>query len=259
GAVLSMGPTLHVLGHVTKLELPYSLVAKLPVLHNLLPSRFASVTTLGEGLLVALGTDELKRLRAGRKAGALALLGAGLATVFPSVHFPAATSPILSEFTSGFSCPAPAQQHPPGRPPVALVVPAVNELDLRWQAESGFCFVMPTATGLTGTNAGDVTRTGALLALSDPSLAMPLETPATRAEAAQEISDLDIRELVVAPQSPAVPSWGDPQQAQAVAWLEWLLGQAPQRGTGSYPDFVWRDLPPVGDIASGRVGTVPGA
>ncbi|HTW06338.1 MAG TPA: hypothetical protein VME46_02445 [Acidimicrobiales bacterium] len=259
GAILSMGPTLHVLGHVTHLDLPDDFLAKLPVLHNLLPSRFASVTTLGEGLLVALGTDELKRLKLRWSAGSLALLGAGLAAVFPTVHFPVATSPVLNEFTSGLSCPLAASQHPPGRPPVALVVPAINELDLRWQAESRFCFVMPTATGLTGTNAGDVTRTGALLALSDPALAMPLETPAARAEAAQEISDLDIREVVVAPQSPAVPSWGRPQQAQAVAWVEWLLGQAPEQGTGPYPDFVWKDLPPVGEIASGRAGTVPNA
>jgi hypothetical protein len=258
-AVFSMGPTLHVRGIVTHIELPGDLLGRLPALHNLLPSRFASMMALGEGLLVALGLDELKRLKPRWNASALALAGAGLVVVFPTVHYPANASPVFSEFTSGLSCPVTTSHHPRGRPPVALVVPAVNELDLLWQAESRFCFVMPSATGLTGTNAGDVAHRGALLTLSNPSLPMPLETPATRAEAAREVSALDIQEVIVAPQSPAVPSWGDPQQAQAIAWLQWLLGRDPVRGPGTYPDFIWKDLPPVGDIASGRVGTVPSA
>ena len=258
-AVLSMGPTLHVAGHVTHLELPDNFLAKLPIVHNLLPSRFASMTALGEGLLVALGLNELKRLRPGWNASALALVGAGLAAVLPTVHFPASASPVFSELTSGLSCPKSSSQHPRGLPPVALVVPAANELDLRWQAESRFCFVMPSATGLAGTNSGDVTPLGVLRTLANRSLATPLETGPARAEAAQEIAALDVQEVVVAPQSPAVPFWSHPQVAQAVAWLEWLLGQPPVRGPGPYPDFIWKDLPPVGDIASGRVGTVPNA
>jgi len=258
-AVLSMGPTLHVRGVVTHIELPGDLLGKLPALQNLLPSRFASMMALGEGLLVALGLDELKRLKPRWNASALALVGTGIVVVFPTVHFPASTSPVFGEFTSGLSCPLTTSHHPRGGPAVALVVPAVNELDLRWQAESGFCFVMPSATGLTGTNAGDVARRGVLLTLSNPSFPMPLETPATRAEAAHEVTTLDIHEVIVAPQSPAVPSWGHPQQAQAVAWLEWLLGQAPERGPGPYPDFIWKTLPPIGDIASGQVGAVPNA
>ena len=58
-----MGPTLHVLGHVSHVYLPDFVLQKLPFFHNLLPDRFASMMTLGVGLLVALGLDELKRLK----------------------------------------------------------------------------------------------------------------------------------------------------------------------------------------------------
>ncbi len=68
-ALLSLGPTLHVRGHITHLYLPDFVLEKLPLLHNLLPDRFASMTALGAGLLVALGLDELKHLRPPARAG----------------------------------------------------------------------------------------------------------------------------------------------------------------------------------------------
>ena len=204
-AVLSMGPTLHVLGHVSHFELPDYWLAKLPVLHNLLPDRFASMMTLGEALLIALGLDELKHFRWPATAGGWALAGAGMVAVFPMVHFPASASPLFGEFTSGLACPPASSGHLLARPPVALVVPAVDELDLRWQAESKYCFVTPSATGMTGTNSGDVKLQGVLLTLANPSLAMPPPAPAIRAEAAQEIQTLDIKEIVVAPESPRSP------------------------------------------------------
>ena len=64
--VLSMGSTLHVDGHrelSSFLRLPDYLLQKLPLFHNLLPDRFASMMFLGVGLLLALGLEELKRLQ----------------------------------------------------------------------------------------------------------------------------------------------------------------------------------------------------
>jgi hypothetical protein len=258
-ALLSMGPTAHVLGYVSHFYLPDSVLARLPALHNLLPDRFASMMTLGEGLLVALGLEELKRSRWPTMVGGWALAGAGMVAIFPTVQFPANASPSFGEFTSGLACPPAGTGHPPGRPPVALVVPAVNELDLRWQAEANYCFVTPSATGLTGTNSGDIKFRGFLRTLADPLRPMPPTTLAIRAEAAKEIQALDIREIVVVPQSPAAPNWSPQQQAEAVVWVEWLVGQAPQQGLSTYRAYFWKDLPPVADIASGHVGTVPGA
>ena len=63
---------------------------------------------------------------------------------------------------------------------------------------------------------------------------------------------------MVDPESPTSPPWSPEGQAQAVVWIEWLLGQAPQQSKDTYISYVWKDLPPVSDIASGHVGTVPG-
>ncbi len=225
-AVLSMGPTLHAGGHITRVYLPDFVLQKLPLLHNLLPDRFASMTALGVGLLVALGLNELKRLKRPAGTGGWALAGLGLAAIVPTAHFAASASPLFSAFYSGFSCPSGS----PGaarHPPVAFVLPVVNELDLRWQAESRFCFVMPSATGMTGTSRAKGQGHGILFKVGSPSMPSPPRTPAARQEAAQEIRELDVKEIVVSPQSPAQPLWSYQDQAQLVDWVEWLVGQAP--------------------------------
>jgi hypothetical protein len=142
---------------------------------------------------------------------------------------------------------------------VALVLPVVNELDLRWQAESKFCFVMPSDTGMTGTNSGDVTGQGVLFTVGNPLLPMPPMTAAVRAQAAQEIKSLDIEEIIVDPENPASPPGTPQDQAQLVAWVGWLVGQAPLQSQDPYISYVWKHLPSAADIASGHVGTFSGS
>jgi hypothetical protein len=250
--LLSMGPTVHVLGHVSHLYLPDYVLQKLPLFHNLLADRFASTMTLGVGLLVALGLDELKRLPSSAMAGGWALAGVGLVALVPSVHYPNSDSALYKAFYTGLSCPRTAPGTSSSHPPVALVLPVVNELDLRWQAESKFCFVMPSDTGMTGTNSGDVTNKGVLFSVGNPSLPMPPMTAAVRAEAAQEILSLDVKEIVVDPENPASPPGTPQEQAQLVAWVGWLVGQAPLQSQDPYISYVWKDLPSASDIASGR-------
>jgi len=257
-AVLSIGPTLHVAGHVSHVYLPEYVLKKVPIFHNLLPDRFASMMTLGVGLLVALGLDELKRLRDPAMVSGWALAGVGLVAITPTFHFAASASPPLGAFNTGFSCPKAAAAGSPAGPPVVLLLPAVNELNLRWQAESGFCFVMPTSTGMTGTNRRSHQIQGALFKAGSPSMPSPPRTPAARQEAAQEIQSLGIDEIVVGPQSPAQPLRTLKDQAQLVAWVEWLLGQAPRQSRDDAVSYVWADLPPASAIASGKVATVTG-
>jgi len=254
--VLSMGPTLHVVGDITSFRLPGDVLHHLPVLANLLPDRFTGTMFLAVGLLVALGLDELKRLAVPFKVLGWALAGLGLASLFPTTDFPAATSPLYTAFDTGLACPRAAPGS--GHPPVALLLPAVNELNLRWQPESRFCFVMPSDTGMTGTNQGDIGSLGLMLSLSQPGALLPPLTPTTRAQAAGDLAALDVKEIVVGPESPQVPTWSPDGQAQLVVWLEWLLGQAPLQSRDNYISYIWKDLPPTSDIASGRVGTVPG-
>jgi hypothetical protein len=257
-ALLSMGPTLHVAGHVSHVYLPEYVLKNLPIFHNLLPDRFASIMTLGVGLLVALGLDELKRLREQAMVSGWALAGVGLVAITPTFHFAASASPPLGAFNTGFSCPKAASAVSPTGPPVVVLLPAVNELNLRWQAESGFCFVMPTATGMTGTNRRGHQNQGALFKAGSPSMPSPPRTAAARQEAAQEIQSLGIDEIVVSPQSPAQPLRTMKDQAQLVAWVEWLLGQVPRQSHDDSISYVWAKLPPARDIASGKVATLPG-
>jgi hypothetical protein len=255
-ALLSLGPTLHVRGSITHVYLPDFVLEKLPLLHNLLPDRFASMTALGVGLLVALGLDELKHLHRPARAGGWALAGAGLVAIIPTAHFDASASPLFSAFYSGFSCP-PAAGTSPAHPPVVFLLPVVNELDLRWQAESKFCFVMPSATGLTGTSRAQRQVNGILFRVGSPSMRRPPMTAAARQEAAQEIRDLDVQEIVVGPQSPAQPLWTYQDQAQLVSWVDWLVGHQPRQTHEIYITYVWDNLPSAGDIASGHVGRPP--
>ncbi len=99
-ALLSLGPTLHVGGSITHVYLPGFLLEKLPLLHNLLPDRFASMTALGVGMLVSLGLDELKHLHRPARAGGWPWPGPG--------WWPSSLQPI--------SPPPPAPFSPPSTP-----------------------------------------------------------------------------------------------------------------------------------------------
>jgi len=258
-AVFSMGQTLHIHGRVTDHKLPFYYLAKLPIVHNVLPDRFASMMTVGVGLLVALGCDALRRLKLPFAVLGWALSLVGLVALFPITDFPAASSPTYTAFSSGLSCPA--RLDGAGRhPPVALVLPVSNEMDLRWQAETKFCFVMPTDTGMTGTNSGDVQNVPVLFRIANQLMPMPAQTAADRTAAAAQIQQLHISEIVVAPEFPTSPPWTPPGQAQAVAWVTWLLGEQPLQSKDPYITYVWKDLPPQSEIASGDFATTgPGA
>jgi hypothetical protein len=250
-AVLSLGPTLHHGGIVTSHNLPYYWFQKLPFMHNILADRFAAMTAVAVGLLVALGCEELARREVALRAGGWALACLGLVAIFPMTAFPAAGSPVYSAFVSGLSCPAHAGGAK-GRPVPALVVPTINEMNLRWQAEANFCFTMPTDTGMTGTNLGDVSSQGVLLTLGEPGQGPLPTTPAVRQQAAREISQLGIHEIVVGPEWPTVPPWTPQGQAEAVAWVQWLLGKPPVQSHDPNIAYIWPDIPPANAIATGN-------
>ncbi len=257
--LLSMGSTLHVDGHRefrSFLRLPDFLLQKLPFFHNLLPDRFASMMFLGVGLLLALGLHELRRLKRPFQVGGATLAVVGLAFCCPIVNYPASTSPLFTAFVTGWACPARAPGSGPAHPPVVLMLPAIDELDLRWQAESKFCYVMPSDTGMTGTNAGVIRRLHLLLTVGDPGAPMPALTPAVRAQAAADIQALHVTEIVVPPESPATPVWSPQGQAEMVVWLQQLLGQQPEQSLDPYISYVWKHLPAAGDIASGHVAKI---
>jgi len=98
-----------------------------------------------------------------------------------------------------------------------------------------------------------------MLSLDQPGTALPPLTAQTRAEAAGDIATLQIKAIVVGPEFPQSPDWNPQSQAKLVSWVEWLLGQGPLQSHDAFISYIWKDLPPTIDIASGHVGTVPGA
>ena len=59
--ILSLGPRLHVAGHLTSIPLPFAVFQHLPLLEGLFPSRLSLYTTMFAGGMFAIGIDELRR------------------------------------------------------------------------------------------------------------------------------------------------------------------------------------------------------
>ena len=66
--VLSLGRRLVVDGHVTQIRLPFDLLVHLPLLGNILPSRFSLAMFLGLAGIIAFGLDDLYEARAPKHA-----------------------------------------------------------------------------------------------------------------------------------------------------------------------------------------------
>jgi hypothetical protein len=178
---------------------------------------------------------------------------AALAFIFPYANFPAFQAPPYGAFTTGWACPPPADDpgHYAHRPPVALVMPADNELDLLWQAEAGFCYSMPTARGMAGTS--PVTREVPAILVGrmggPPTMAV---TRHVRSQFAEALRALRVREIIVAPGVPASPQRDDTSEQHLVTWLQTLLGRPPHVYPDSSPTYAWKVLPPFSQIASGH-------
>jgi hypothetical protein len=148
--VWSLGPYLHIDG-VTHhlLPLPGRLLTDLPMLDNLLPSRFAFLMDLGLAAVVALVADRvvLQGAWRGRLAGGAAILLVG-ATLAPQIPIRTWTDLTPRYFLSGGDI----DSLPAGT--VALVVPygddtGLSEEPLLWQAQSDFRVPMVSAAMYT--------------------------------------------------------------------------------------------------------------
>ena len=169
-ALLSLGITLHVGGHVT--PIPVALLAVgfvglrgliplrailytfiglwaglaiVPVVSNILPGRLMLFVFLFAGILLAGFVDEALRWPNGRhRALALAAAGLALLPLVPRTPYPAAAMPTPAFFTAAFGSLVPDGS-------VTLVAPYVrggNTEGMLWQAQSGMAFKMPEGYAL---------------------------------------------------------------------------------------------------------------
>ena len=148
-ALLSLGPHLHVDGHVTPIWLPWAAVAWLPLLGSALPGRLMSIAFLGVGLVVAWACLEaFKRARPWRVATS-ALLLAGFAAFLPSL--PSLPYPSVHADAPAFFKPGGGVERiTPGA--VLLVTPFSSKEStdaMYWQAVANYRFRMPEGDAFT--------------------------------------------------------------------------------------------------------------
>jgi hypothetical protein len=179
--VISLGSSLNVGGHTTGVPLPFAIMAKLPLLDNLIASRFSLYVALAAAFVFAIGLDRWKRgvgtrsrverapvHRRGNWAttawrrvpatGLVVLVGAGvLIPLIPQMPQREQAADVPAYFTS-----AAVRAIPEGSIvlPYPYDISAVN-YGMLWQVESGFRFKIiggeaskppPTAPGATLTD-----------------------------------------------------------------------------------------------------------
>jgi hypothetical protein len=245
--VLSLGPHLHVKGHVTAARLPESWLSTLPLVANLLASRFMLYFYLCAGLLVAIFLDgvwhsgadradpdpngppeqlartrtaRLRALRSGIFPFGLAVFA--LAFLFPRVPFPATRATVPAFFGS-----AAVRRIPEGS--VALVAPFARDTStsdpMLWQAVAGLRYRTPEGYATGPDDSGRYsflpvpTPLSTLMASVQQGNPVPPITPDVHAELIGELRVEHVQTVIVGPFA---------QHAPMVDLFTRLLGEAPQ-------------------------------
>jgi hypothetical protein len=234
-AVLSLGPRLHIAGD-SSILLPWDVVAKLPLLGHLLPTRLAVFTDLGIAVLLAYAIGHrarpaTSRGRAITVIACIAVVGSLLpsATLLGHLSDPVR---VPSYFTS-----SEVERIREGS--VALVAPWTtdnrNDAPQVWQVMSGFRFKMPSGyvylpgdDGRVQTGPRDDLLQQALYRLTfqrDPR-ADPTD-PQVRAELERDLRRTDVETVIVGPMD---------NQPRVLRFFTELFGRAPEHTGGVY---VW--------------------
>jgi hypothetical protein len=138
--ILSLGPRLHVAGHVLSPPLPWVIPQRLPLFESILPARLALLMFLLLGLLLALFVDRFPAQTGARKALLAVVLVVALAPLFPALPYPSGKDDTPDFFSAG------AGVIPKGS--VALISPFASPLGgtsrpMVWQAAAADRFRMP--------------------------------------------------------------------------------------------------------------------
>jgi hypothetical protein len=219
--VLSLGPHLHVRGHVTGVPLPWYALQSIPLVRDILPNRLMLYADLLIGLLLALFLDSVAAAggRRTRVGGAL-LVAAVFLSLCPRLPYPSSSRPVPAFFTrQGRHLPAHA---------VALVAPFVVppfKVDaMLWQVQTGLRYRMPGGYFI------GPDRSGRPVFGPLPTTTAALLTQIQRGAGPVEVSD-GVRRTVLAD----LAHWGVttvivgpmPNADATVRFFERVLGRAP--------------------------------
>jgi hypothetical protein len=224
-AILSMGPHLHIGGHITSVWLPWAAVEWLPLLGSALPGRLMAIAFLGVGIVVAWTCAEaFERGRPWRAAAAVLLL-AGVAALLPAL--PAVPYPSVHADAPAFFKPGGGVEGISSGS-VVLVTPFSSKEStdaMYWQAVADYRFKMPEGDAFTpgpylGPRPSFVQRT---LDEMDAGRQPVTLTSEVRAKVAADLSHFRVTTIVAGP---------SPGRASIVAFWTEFVGEPPVEAGG---------------------------
>jgi hypothetical protein len=243
-AVLSLGPRLHLGGHITGVHLPWRAVEAVPVFRDMLPNRLMLYVFLLAGLLLAVFADAmLAGARASPRRAALGVAAVVLALLPLTPRFPAPSTPLeLPAFFTSRS----VDRIPPGS--VVLVAPFAHYpqtvAPMLWQALSGMRYRMPEGYFVSADALGRAQFGPTMTPVSDAMEAIqagleptPL-TPAMRARLDDTLRGWGAHTVLVGPMA---------ERPRMVRFFTALLGRPPALDGGM---AVWWNVDPAATAAA---------
>ncbi|MGH7749684.1 MAG: hypothetical protein ACREQ5_33695, partial [Candidatus Dormibacteria bacterium] len=231
--LLSLGPQLHVAGHVSRLPLPWRALEAVPIIGATLPVRlFVYVDLLAALLLAVLVTEALRAPRRWAHTAATAgLLALVALTLLPSLPFPSATVGVPAFFTGSGVASVPEGS-------VALVAPFTHDgptaTPMLWQAEAQMRFRMPEGY-FVGVRSNGVRAdgprpsiTGSVMIAIQRGRGAPPLTPRLRTQLIGELDRWRVSTVLVGPMA---------NMERMAGFVTSLLNQPPKHVGGV---LVWR-------------------
>ncbi len=249
---------------------PSRLLARVPLIENIVPLRFLAVGFLGAAVMVALILEHVRtrlpqRLTLGAVGGDLVgisvALGVGAVALVPLfVNFVPALPFTMEAVVLPKWYTTVAPKAPPGRVLLSYPVPFSGiQVALAWQAVNGLSYSQAGGAGPEGTSA----RAGAaapgfdvlnILSLGF-SMAEPTSTPAHLAAVRDALSRWKVTTVVIAPEPLGLARQQGHDPSYAAAYMTAVLGRLPVIQAGAW---VW-DGVDVGPRSTTRAAVVPDA
>lgn len=230
----SLGAVLMVAGRARRswVPLPWRLFSNQPLLRDLFPSRFGVMLDLLAGLLLACLLHSLRHRKLWTRAFIWTLAVLALVTI---VHVPFAPVRISkpATFVDQGVC-----RSGETTPPIVVVLPFYAEQAMTWQAESGFCFKMPSGWLIS---TATMRQQGHVIAYFGPQVRPVLDVMSKRAGTGLRLPRVtpEIRRQVRAeldhPRTSAVALGPSSGEATLSRWLTSVLGRPVREGTA----LVW--------------------
>jgi len=228
-ALLAMGPTLRVGGHVTSVPLPGRLLEDKPFFSSIVPPRLAPYIYLTVAVLLGVFVGAFMSAGNWRlRVGGLLATAAALLPLFPALPYPAPPA-----YTPPFFLSGDVRRIPEGQ--VVLVAPFARQFNsdaMLWQAQSGMRFRMPEGyawrPGPSRNPAPSKLQTQ-MAAIQDATPAPPM-TSELRNQLLADVYRQEVGTVIVGPVQ---------GEAEMVSLFTTVLGSSPEYTGGVY---VWWHL-----------------